>query len=240
MNDIRVIVVDDERLARAELVRLLTIFDDVEVLAEAENGTEALRILEQHTGIDLVFLDIDMPGINGLSLATLLKDSDSRVVFCTAYSEHAVKAFELNSLDYLTKPVAPERLAQCLERYRHALPPPSDKSPTDMHAPLMLHDGDKVQLVTLNDIEKLTSIGNYVLVRGSNIDMMVLGSLSNLEKRLDPRYFFRANRQCIVNLRKVTKSEVGIKGGYSLRMETGDTVEVSRRQSQNLKRLISL
>jgi two-component system LytT family response regulator len=241
MHKIRAVIIDDEKLARAELARLLGLFEGVEIVAEAGNAAEGLKRLRCLDDVDVVFLDIEMPEMNGLTLAALLKDQDCQLVFCTAHDEHALKAFDLNATDYLTKPVSAERLARCLERLGSHLParnePPASR---DMDSPLMVNSGQQARMITPSQIEKLFSVGNYVKVSGEGLDMLIQGTLAALEERLDPRYFFRANRSYIVNLKKVKNVETGLNGGYVLALQSGAEIEVSRRQSQALKNYFSL
>jgi two-component system LytT family response regulator len=240
MHKIKAAIIDDEALARAELRRLLGLFENVEVVAEAGNAAEGLRQLRSLPELDVVFLDIEMPEMNGLSLAALLEGSDFEVVFCTAHDEHALRAFDLNALDYLTKPVSAERLAKCLERLQLPHLSRAATACRDMDSPLMVNSGQQAKLITPSQIEKLFSVGNYVKVSGEGLDMLVQGTLAALEERLDKRYFFRANRSYLVNLKKVKSVEIAVSGGYVLVMQSGAEVEVSRRQGQALKNYFAL
>jgi two-component system LytT family response regulator len=240
VDKLKAAIIDDEALARAELTRLLALFEDIEIVAEAANAREGLKQVRSQPQVDIVFVDIDMPEMNGLSLAALLKDYPCRIVFCTAHDEHAVRAFDLNALDYLTKPVSAERLAQCIERLRGRETRQVTGSSKGMDSPLMVNNGQKVKLITPSQIEKLFSVGNHVKVSGEGLDMLIQGTLAALEDRLDKRYFFRANRSYIVNLQKVKSIDVGISGAYVLVLQSGAEVEVSRRQSQALKNYFSL
>ncbi len=241
MGKIRAVIIDDEKLARAELSRLLGLFEGVEIVAEASNAAEGLKKLRSLDDVDVVFLDIEMPEMNGLSLAALLEDSGCQLVFCTAHDEHALRAFDLNAKDYLTKPVSAERLARCLERLGlHSSPRNEPAASRDMDSPLMVNSGQQAKMITPSQIEKLFSVGNYVKVSGEGLDMLIQGTLAALEERLDPRYFFRANRSYIVNLKKVKNVEFGMNGGYVLILQSGAEIEVSRRQSQALKNYFSL
>lgn len=244
---INVLIVDDEPMGRAELKRLLGLLDDVEIKAEAVDATDALAQIKQHT-IDLIFIDINMPEISGLTLAELLQGHDCAVVFCTAYDEYAVDAFGLNALDYLTKPVSVKRLSQSLQKYRdqyrqaYRQPAANEQNQTelDMNTSVMLKDGENMQLITPSQIERIVSVGNYVKISGQQLDMLVQNTLAYLESRLNKHYFIRANRQTIVNLQKVIKMELSVSGGYLLTMQSHEEVEVSRRQGQILKNMISL
>jgi len=240
MHKIKAAIIDDEALARAELKRLLGLFEGVEIVAEASNATEGLKMLRSLPELDVVFLDIEMPEMNGLSLAALLEGADFQVVFCTAHDEHALRAFDLNALDYLTKPVSAERLAKCLERLRSPASAKAVTASRDMDSPLMVNSGQQAKMITPSQIEKLFSVGNYVKVSGEGLDMLIQGTLAALEERLDKRYFFRANRSYIVNLKKVRNVEVAVSGGYLLVMQSGAEVEVSRRQGQALKNYFAL
>lgn len=240
MNKIKVAIVDDEELARVELTRLLSSFDEIEIVAQADNARDAFREIRTHDDLDLVFLDINMPETDGLSLAASLAGHACKVVFCTAYEQFAVKAFDLNSLDYLTKPVSPQRLARCIEKFKAAAGPARPQTEVGMDTPLMVNNGKQIKLITPAQIEKLFSVGNYVKIGGEGLDMLIQGTLAELSVRLDRRYFFRANRSYIVNLQKVREIEVAPSGAFMLILHSGTEVEVSRRQSQLLKNLISL
>lgn len=253
---ITVLIVDDEPLARAELCRLLALFDDVEIMLQAVDAPDALSQLSQLSqlnpslSIDLAFIDINMPQIDGLMLAELLQPYQCAIVFCTAYDQYAVDAFGLNALDYLTKPVNPKRLAQSLQKFRQlyrcaqlatvATAAMDSDSGLAMDKPVMLRDGEDMQLITPNQIEQITSVGNYVKISGDGLDMLVQNTLAYLEGRLNRQVFIRANRQTMVNLQKVDKMALSVSGGYLLSLKSGQTIEVSRRQGQIMKKLISL
>ncbi len=240
MDKIKVVIVDDEELARTELARLLSRFAAVEIVAQADNARSALKLIKSRRDIDLVFLDIDMPEVDGLSLASMLSDHPCKVVFCTAYEKFAVQAFDLDSLDYLTKPVSPERLARCIEKFGSATAGRQRRTEVGMDTPLLVNNETQTKLITPSQIEKLFSVGNHVKVGGEGLDMLIQGTLADLALRLDPRYFFRANRSYIVNLQKVREVEMNANGAFVLVMQSGAEVEVSRRQSQLLKTLIGL
>lgn len=240
MNKIRVVIVDDEELARVELTRLLSYFDEIEIAAQADNARDGLKQIKNHPDVDLVFLDITMPEWDGLSLAASLAEHSCKIVFCTAYENFAVKAFDLNSLDYLTKPVSPERLAQCIEKFKAAAGPLRPATEVGMDAPLMVNNGKQIKLITPSQIEKLFSVGNYVKIGGEGLDMLIQGTLADFSMRLDRRYFFRASRSYIVNLQKVREVQITPSGAFVLILHSGTEVEVSRRQSHLLKNLISL
>lgn len=235
----KALIVDDERLARKELMGLLQAYDQVEVVGEAANADEAEQRINELRP-DLVFLDINMPGRDGFQLLESL-DHAPHVIFVTAYDERAVDAFKVNALDYLMKPIDPARLEAAVAK----LPKAGDGDVPQRELlraddQIFLKDGDRCWFVTLKDVRLFESEGNYVRVRFSDQKPLVLRSLNNLEKKLDPVVFFRANRKQIINLKWVTSIEPWFSGGLSVKLSTGETVEVSRRQAARFKELMSL
>ena len=227
----RALLVDDERLARSELRRLLRDFPDVEVAGEAAHVAEAeerVRALRP----DLVFLDIEMPGGTGFDLLERLEDVPA-VIFTTAYDAYAVKAFEVNALDYLLKPIEQPRLAAALERAR-------SRTAARPRGPSMervfVRDGELCLLVELADVKLFESEGNYARLHLDGKQPLLLRSLNYLEEKLDPERFVRANRQQLVNLRWVERIEPGPAGNLVLTLKDGREVEMSRRQSLKFRR----
>lgn len=236
----RALLVDDEPLARKELRRLLGPHRWVEIVGEAANVGEAQKAIESLRP-DLVFLDIQMPGGTGFDLLERIEEAPL-VVFTTAFDRHAVRAFEVDALDYLLKPIEPERLAAALARVQGrglAGPrPPTDGAPAPLER-LFVRDGERCWFVTMRDVRLLTAEGNYVQLEWDANRVLVGRSLSNLERRLDPARFFRANRQQIVNLDFVGGVELAIGGGLELRLRGGPVVEVSRRQARAFRARMS-
>lgn len=235
----KALIIDDERLARNELRRLLEPFSSIEVVGEAGNADEAVKLIGELRP-DLLFLDIDMPGKDGFELLAAL-ESAPHVVFVTAYDEHAVKAFDVNALDYLLKPIDPERLAAAVNKLAQ-LPKEQDATRENLTASdrIFIKDGERCWFVALREVRLLESEGNYVRVRFGENKPLVLRSLNNLEKRLDPHVFFRANRKQMVNLAFVQKIEPWFSGGLNCTLSSGEVVEVSRRQALRFKELMSL
>ena len=222
----KAIIIDDERLARLELRKLLQEFPEIEVIDEAVNADEAISKIEA-TQPDLIFLDIQMPGKTGFDMLAEL-DKSPHVIFTTAHHEFALKAFEVNALDYLMKPVEPKRLADALHKLQQA-------EQKEMAATLAsVHRG------MLSDIRLFESVGNYAKVFFANNKPLILKSLNALEERLDEKIFFRANRKHIVNLRMIEKIEPYFNGGLLLDMKGGEKIEVSRRQTVKFKEMMSL
>ncbi|MDP1696956.1 MAG: LytTR family DNA-binding domain-containing protein [Xanthomonadaceae bacterium] len=227
---LRTLIVDDERLARAELKRLLAAHPQIEVVGEAADAQQALHLLATLTP-DLAFLDIQMPGMSGLQLAEEIEDR-CQFVFCTAYDSFAIDAFGLNALDYLVKPVVPERLARTLQRVRARGRPAAPVYLPSDHG-LLLKFGDNARIVRLHDINRFESIGNHAAVYTTHGKSFLLSSLNRIEQRLDPAHFFRVSRSDILRLDAIQRFELDI--GLIAHLVDGSAVAVSRRQAQVLK-----
>jgi two-component system LytT family response regulator len=238
----RVLVIDDERLARQELKKLLKKHQEIEVVGEATNADEAKELIKKlHP--DLIFLDIHMPGKSGFDLLEEM-DEVPRVIFVTAFDEYAIEAFRVNALDYLLKPVEPNLLSDAIDRVfkieQSEKKQIIDDSRLSSESQIFLKDGDKCWFVTLKDVRMFESEGNYVRVYFNNFKPLILKSLNNLEKRLDEDTFFRVNRKFIINLRWVESIENWFSGGLLVKLKGGETVEVSRRQAARFKDMMSL
>jgi len=227
----KALIIDDERLARLELRRLLGAHPEVEIVGEARGGEEALALIGK-LGPDAIFLDIQMPGMSGFDLLERLEDLP-QVIFTTAYDEYALKAFEVNVLDYLLKPVAPARLAAALARVRPRTEPARLEQ-------VFVRDGDRCWIVRLPDIFLLESEGNYTRVHFASERPLIRRSLNALEEQLDPAMFFRAGRKEIVNLKWIQKVDICVAGGLAVTLRGGRTIEMSRRQSARLREILSL
>lgn len=243
----KAIIIDDERLARAELRRLLQEFPEIEVVDEAANAEEGAQKIDA-INPDLIFLDIQMPGKTGFDLLSEL-DRAPQVIFTTAYDEYALKAFEVNALDYLLKPVEPKRLADAVEKlHKHFDASPALRTGVDYEKPVLLSeddqvfvkDGERCWFVKLSDVRLFESVGNYAKVFFGAHKPLILKSLNALEERLDDKIFFRANRKHIVNLRLIDKIEPYFNGGLLLELKGGEKIEVSRRQTVKFKEMMSL
>lgn len=227
----KAIIVDDERIARHELRRLLAAHPEIEIAAEAQNGGEALDLIPK-LNPDLVFLDIQMPEMTGFELLAKLDDVP-QIIFTTAYDQYAIRAFEVSALDYLLKPIAPARLAAAVAKLRPRKSPPRLEQ-------VFVRDGERCWLVRVADIYLLESEGNYTRVCFKGERPLIPRSLAALEARLDPSIFFRTGRAQIVNLKWVEKVETGPAGNLVISLRTGETVAASRRQSAALKEALSL
>jgi two-component system LytT family response regulator len=239
---LKVILVDDERLARSELKRLLQEFPDVEIIGEAANADEAIEKIES-LNPDLIFLDIQMPGKTGFDLLTQLEKAP-HVIFVTAYDEYALKAFDVNALDYLMKPVEPKRLADALlkvkQKDEEELLSYNNRGILSEHDQVFVKDGERCWFVKLSEVRLFESVGNYAKVFFGTNKPLILKSLNALEERLDEKVFFRANRKHIINLRMIEKIEPYFNGGLLLDLTGGEKIEVSRRQAVKFKEMMSL
>lgn len=236
----KALIVEDSRLARLELKELLSVHQEIEVIGEAENAEIAERLIEE-LDPDLLFLDINMPGKNGFELLESL-EAAPQVIFTTAYDEFAIKSFEYNALDYLLKPIKEDRLAKALGkldlRSRENKLAKGDYLSAEQQ--VFVKDGEKCWLVKIEDIRLFEVCGNYSRVYFDQHKPLILRSLNQLEERLDPEYFFRANRQEIINLKKISKIEPWFNGRLKVWMDDQQEVEVSRRQAVRFKELLSL
>lgn len=235
----KAIVVDDSRLARNELKRLLKELDTVKVIGEASNATEAKEIIDTEKP-DLVFLDIQMPGKDGFEL---LEDLEyiPEVIFTTAYDEYALKAFEYNALDYLQKPVQMDRLVGAVNKVTETIEKKSVEHQEKMteNDQVFVKDGDKCWFVQLANVRLFEVDGNYTKLYFEDNKPMIPRTLNYLESRLDPKTFFRANRQQMINLKWVERIEPWFSGSIKIYMKGGHEVDVSRRQTQRFKELMS-
>jgi two-component system, LytTR family, response regulator len=246
----KTIIIDDERLARNELKRLLEDFPKINIVGEAANAEEAIELIEEHSP-ELIFLDIQMPGRNGFELLEALEDKVPEVIFTTAYDEYALKAFEVNALDYLLKPIDQSRLAEAIGKVEFELKRNTQQSEQGQSYltekdQVFVKDGEKCWFVKLEKVKLFESMGNYVRLHFDDQKPMILKSLNSLEEKLDPKSFFRANRKHIINLQWVDKIEPWFSGGLlvTLKMKEKDTplekVEISRRQAIKFKDHMSL
>jgi len=239
----KAIIIDDERLARNELRKLLQEFPQVEVIDEAANANEGVEKIDS-LNPDLIFLDVQMPGKTGFDMLQDL-DKAPHVIFTTAYDEYALKAFEVNALDYLVKPIEPRRLADALQKLQQA----EDKEAAQhtfnrgmltASDQVFVKDGERCWFVKLSDVRLFESVGNYAKVFFGTNKPLILKSLNALEERLDEKTFFRANRKHIVNMRMIEKIEPYFNGGLLLELQGGEKIEVSRRQAVKFKEMMSL
>ncbi len=244
------LIVDDERLARLELRRLLAAHPRIEILGEAPNAEEARAALAE-LDPQLLFLDVQMPGETGFDLLASL-DRVPLVVFTTAYDDYALKAFEVSALDYLVKPIEPARLSRTVERLLQS--PAADSArtaedeepetrgppPLQPHHRVFLRDGDRCWFVELRQVRLFESADNYTQVHLAGESPLILRSLNELEAKLDPRFFFRANRSQIMNLNEVESIDPWFGGRLMAKVRGGHEVVLSRRRSREFRERMSV
>ena len=263
---IRTILVDDEKLAIQGLELRLQPFDDIEIVATCHNGREAIRKIKTLKP-DLVFLDIQMPGFDGFSVVQGVMDIDPPLfVFVTAYSEHAIKAFEAQAIDYLMKPVEPERLADTMDRVRSRLadkrtsdeldrlrtvinevaPDAADNlssldddvASTRFEKLINIKDRGQIFRVDVESIERIDAAGDYMCIYTADNSLILRETMKDLEKRLDPRTFQRVHRSTIVNLDQVRQVKPHTNGECFLVLESGAQVKVSRSYRDVVARFV--
>jgi two-component system LytT family response regulator len=236
---LRAAIVDDEPLARARLGRLLAAEADVEVVAEYGDGPSAaagLRALP----VDVLFLDVRMPQVDGFQMLELLPPTQRpQVVFVTAYSEHAVKAFDARAVDYLVKPVAPDRLASSVERVREAL---SLQGAPLAHYPerIAVSDGQRLRMIAVHELECVLAQGNYVELRIGGRGLLVRETMAHVLARLDPRLFVRIHRSRIVRIDEIDQVEPHASGQYVVKMRSGLRLTSGRSYRAELRRALGL
>jgi two-component system LytT family response regulator len=236
---VKALIIEDSRLAREDLKILLRSHPQIQVIGEAGHPDEALPLIE-NTHPDLLFLDINMPGKSGFDLLEQLEECPS-IIFTTAYSDYAIRSFDYNTVDYLLKPVSPERLAKALSKLTDVKNHVAEaEPPLEADSRIFVKDGERCFLVELAKIRRLESNGNYTRLIFDDGQPLIYKSLSKIEDRLPAQIFFRANRQMIVNLRYIHKIDDWVNGGYRVVMNDGVEVEISRRHASRFKALLSL
>ena len=265
---IRTILVDDEPLATQGLRLRLEAHDDVEIVATAANGREAIRAIKTHKP-DLVFLDIQMPGFDGFSVIQgLLEVEPPLFVFVTAYGDHAIRAFEAQAVDYLMKPVEEDRLAATMDRVRQRLQEKRGvveverlKEALEEHAPeaaevlaeetaaeapqsnrfekmINIKDQGQIFRVDVDSIERIDAAGDYMFIMTGDNTLILRETMKDLEKRLDPRRFQRVHRSTIVNLDLVKQVKPHTNGECFLVLNSGAQVKVSRSYRDVVARFV--
>lgn len=240
MKTFKAIIIDDERLAREEVKRALRGFPEFDVIGEANNVNSALILIEELKP-DLLFLDIHMPEKSGFDLLEELT-TVPEVVFTTAYDQYAVKAFELNALDYLVKPLREERFAKTIEKVMQELKEKEKVNSTilPMHRKIFIKDREKCYFIPLSEIHFIESFDNYARLHFGNQKAMIKRSLNLLEKKLDATVFFRTNRSQIINTHYIKEIHPYFNNKLQITLTTGEKLEVSSRQSVKFKSWNSL
>jgi two-component system LytT family response regulator len=238
---IQTLIVDDERLAREGLKSLLKDFPEIQLVAEVSNVDEALDLIDKLKP-QLVFLDIQMPEKTGFDLLEDLIETPA-IIFTTAYDEFAIKAFEVNALDYLLKPLQKDRLSEAINKAKRQIDElKSEKLKTRLRPDekVFIRDGDRCWYVKLEDIRYIESAGNYAKIFFDKYQPLIHRTLNSLDERLSDQLFFRANRQQIINLNFLEKIEPFFNSGFLFYLKDGTKIEVSRRQAVKFKEMMSL
>jgi len=253
---IRVLIVDDEAPARDRLKRLLADIEGVELIGEAKGGVQAVEMIESEKP-DLVLLDIQMPELDGFGVIEALEDPPP-IIFVTAYDEYAIRAFEVNALDYLLKPFSRERLKKAVRRAQEALAEEHDLgvSAAERFAarlgPLLeslatqgqyltrlaVRDRDRIRVLDVDKVDWIGVEDEQVMVHVGDRAYLIRRTLAELERLLDPTTFFRAHRAAIVNLSRVKEVIPWFKGSHKLRLTTGAEVDLSRAQARALRKIL--
>lgn len=242
MTSLRVLIADDEQLARARLTRLLSSMEDVTVVGEAKDGDEVLTKVRAG-GIDVVLLDVQMPKLTGVEAMALWPTDGPWVVFCTAHAEHAVKAFEVDAVDYLLKPVEPDRLKKALDKARQRETKETFSAAVKKHQSIPRLPVQTRQGLVLLDPDSVTHAvleGELVTVHTKDASFLTDYSLNDLEQRLPPGRFERVHRRALLNLEAVARLEPLDTGGYLARTTNGHSVEVSRQAARDLRKRLGL
>lgn len=257
----KAIVVEDSRLAREGLVRMLKEFPQLTVVGQADHPSTALKLVHEEQP-DVIFLDIHMPGGTGFDLLEKLNYLP-RIIFTTAYSDYAIRSFDFNTVDYLLKPISKERLSQAIHKLFSQIenkespeaaestevdgssaPAATEKSvnkaPLESNSKIFVKDGEKCFLIRLESIRYIESQKNYVQLFFEDKKAYVKKSLNSVEEKLPKNMFFRASRQHIVNLQEIQRIEESLSDGYKITMSDGKVLEISRRNAAELKDLLSL
>jgi len=228
---IKAIIIDDERLARVELQNLLKDIPGIEIVGEASYVEEALEIIDKQKP-DLLFLDINMPEKSGFDLIEEMVEVPY-FIFTTAYEEYALKAFEVGAIDYLLKPIQMNRLREAIDKVKKIIE--QDKAGNNQYFSIedrvFIRDNEKCYFVKTADIKRIVSEGNYARIYFKDQHALVHRSLNALSTKLDPQYFFRANRQELINIQYIEKVEPYFSNTLVFTLTGNIKVEVSRRQS---------
>lgn len=255
-STISAIVADDEQLARDELAFLLKDFEDIEILATAKNGVEALRLIEDLEP-DLVFLDVQMPGLDGLGIITKLREKGiplPHFILATAFDQYAVDAFRLEAMDYLLKPVEKDRLAVSVERARRAIqekaknqqaeaaPAPAAR-PGPQRTKLLLRSGNRNLIIDAQEMVYATIDDGLITIVTPTLEgHSNYRTIEELQSNLDPETFWRVHRSYLVNINRIREVIPWFKSSYQLKMDDKKQTEipVSRVQTKRLRTLLKL
>lgn len=241
MNILKAVIVEDSRLARNELKELFKAHKEIELIGEAANVDDGFALINK-TNPDLLFLDINMPEKDGFELLEML-DEVPITIFTTAFDEYAIKSFEYNAFDYLLKPISQKRFSssinKVIERENTVISVNENHQGLSLDKQIFIKDGDKCWLVKIKDISLFEIVGNYTRVFFDANKPLIYKSLAQIEEKLPSDVFFRANRQQIININHVNKVVSWFNGKLKIEMNSGEDIEISRRQSYIFKDQLS-
>lgn len=252
MNPVRVVVAEDEALARERIVALVRGAPELELVGEASHGLEALDLITA-LAPDLVFLDVEMPELNGFELVAALEESSiPGLVFITAYEEYAMKAFEVDAIDYLQKPVTPERFAAAvrraigrLSRGRAAAAAIAraivarNRETTRYRSRFVVRVRSTHTFVGVKDIVWIDAVDNYLQLHTRDRIHLVRGTMKDAEGELDPSQFLRIHRSAIVNIARIVAVDALPSGGYGVRLDEGTKLRTSRQYAGRVRELVA-
>ena len=243
MIKLKAVIVEDSRLARNELKELIKAHKEIEIIGEAENVDDAFKLIND-TKPDLLFLDINMPEKDGFELLEMLSEVPI-TIFTTAFDEYAIKSFEYNAFDYLLKPINQKRFSTSVEKVIESISKNEtatinkNENALSLEKQIFIKDGENCWLVKLKDILLFEIVGNYTRVYFDQKKPLIYKSLAQVEEKLPTEVFFRANRQQIININHVKKVVSWFNGKLKIEMNSGEEIEISRRQSYLFKEQLS-
>lgn len=254
MNKLRVLIVDDEHLARETIKVLLQNESDVEIIGEADNGQLAIEMIETEEP-DVVFLDIQMPGCTGIDVAQRIDCGATNLVFVTAYDEYAIEAFKLSAVDYLLKPFDDDRFFDSLQKVRkkkledvrpdysqlgHLINSMVEAAKSDYLQRIIIKDPGRIRIIDVDDVNWIAGAGNYAEIHLFNADKTLLHreTMTSLEEKLNPKDFVRIHRSTIVRRSSICELRPNEKGDYQVILKTGEEMTLSRRNKHKLSDLI--
>ncbi|MBC8185993.1 response regulator transcription factor [candidate division KSB1 bacterium] len=246
MNTIKAIIIDDEELAREIIKEYLVNFPEIKIISECRDAHEALAAITKHKP-DLIFLDIHMPEINGFELLEMLEELPN-IIFSTAYDQYAIKAFEVNAVDYLLKPYDAERFELALKRAKKDIESDtktnetitklleSINKPKDYLDRILIKQSGRIVIISTSEIYLIKAADDYAEIHTTKESYLIQQSLNHLESRLDPDKFLRVHRSYITNINAIKDIVSWASGRYKLFLKNGNEISVSRSGYQKLKR----
>jgi two-component system LytT family response regulator len=238
MHRFKVLIVDDEPISRRRLRRLLALEPECDVIGECENGREAVRALEQEA-VDLLFLDVQMPEMNGFEVVNAIARSHPLIIFTSAYDEYALKAFDVHAFDYLLKPFDRRRFREAVQRARTRLSPAGSNMPhaAARTAPdrIAIRNNGRVIFLKLSDIDWIEAADNYVCLHSGRETHVLRETMSELEARLDPARFIRVHRSAIVNMDRIKELQPWFRGDYKVVLNDGKELTLTKNHREKLE-----